>query len=44
MAEYEEVLARRKFKFSQKDVNELLGFIRKNGIHALCIESLVIAS
>lgn len=34
MAEYEEVLSRKKFKFPQKDIDELLNYIKKNGIHA----------
>lgn len=34
MAEYEEVLSRKKFKFPQKDIDELLEYIKKNGIHA----------
>lgn len=33
LAEYEEVLTRKKFKFPQKDVQELLDYIKKNGIH-----------
>lgn len=33
LAEYEEVLTRKKFKFPQEDVQELLDFIKKNGIH-----------
>lgn len=33
MAEYEEVLSRKKFKFPQKDIDELLEFIKTNGIH-----------
>lgn len=33
MAEYEEVLSRKKFKFPQKDIDELLDYIKENGIH-----------
>lgn len=33
MREYEEVLSRKKFRFPQKDVDELLGYIKKNGIN-----------
>lgn len=33
MAEYEEVLSRKKFKFPPKDIEDLLGYIKKNGIH-----------
>lgn len=33
MAEYEEVLSRKKFKFPSKDVDELLNYIKKKGIH-----------
>lgn len=33
MAEYEEVLSRKKFKFPQKDVAKLLRYIKKHGIH-----------
>ena len=33
LAEYEEVLSRKKFKFPQEDVQELLDFIKMNGIH-----------
>lgn len=33
MAEYEEVLSRKKFKFPQKDIDELLNYIKRNGIH-----------
>lgn len=33
MTEYEEVLSRKKFKFPQKDIDELLRFIKNNGIN-----------
>lgn len=34
MAEYEDVLSRKRFSFPQEDVDELLNYIKKNGIHA----------
>ncbi len=33
LAEYEEVLTRKKFKFPKEDVLELLDYIKKKGIH-----------
>lgn len=33
LAEYEEVLTRKKFKFPKEDVQELLDYIKKKGIH-----------
>lgn len=33
MAEYEDVLSRKRFSFPQEDVDELLNYIKKNGIH-----------
>ena len=33
MAEYEEVLSRKKFKFPQEDIDELLNYIKEHGIH-----------
>ncbi len=33
MAEYEDVLSRKKFKFPPKDIDELLDFIKRYGIH-----------
>lgn len=32
MAEYEEVLSRKKFNFPQKDIDEILDYIKQNGI------------